>query len=78
MTLETSSNLEPDPAVVSRQIFRCAMLAAAQAFDAVRGGAYSRKLIQLNDSASEFPTAWVQYSRDRNSEKKGRRERRPS
>jgi hypothetical protein len=63
VTLETSSlaNLEPDPAVVSHRVFRSALLAIVDAWDPVRVGAYSRKLIQLNDSASDFPAAWIQY-----------------
>jgi len=63
VTFETSSsaNLEPDPAVVSHRIFRAAMLAIVDAWEPACGGAYSRKLIQLNDSASHFPAAWIQY-----------------
>jgi Immunity protein 52 len=63
VTFETSSlaNLEPDPAVVSHRVFRSAMLAIVDAWAPVRGSAYSRKLIQLNDSASDFPAAWIQY-----------------
>jgi len=63
VTFETSSlaNLEPDCTVVSHRIFRSAMLAIVDAWDPVRVGAYSRKLIQLNESASRFPAAWIQY-----------------
>jgi hypothetical protein len=62
VTLTTSSSkLGPDPNVVSYRVFRPALLAIVDAWDPVHAGAYSQQLIQLNESASYFPAAWIQY-----------------
>lgn len=60
---ETSSmdNLEPDASVVSYRVFRSALLAITDAWDPVLVGGYSRRLIQMNERASRFPAAWIQY-----------------
>jgi Immunity protein 52 len=63
ITFETSSmaNLEPNSEIVSYRVFRPALLAIVDAWEPVRAGAYSEQLIQLNESASRFPAAWIQY-----------------
>ena len=62
VTLTTSSfKLRPDPNVVNYRVFRPALLAIVAAWNPVRAGAYSQQLIQLNESASRFPAAWIQY-----------------
>ena len=62
VTLKTiASKGGPDPDVVGYRIFRPALLAIVDAWDPVRAGAYSQQLIQLNESASRFPAAWIQY-----------------
>ncbi len=62
VTLTTSSSkLGPDPNVVSYRVFRPALLAIVDAWEPVRVGAYSQQLIQLNENASYFPAAWIQY-----------------
>jgi len=52
---------QPDADVISYRVFRPALLAIVDAWDPVRTGAYSQQLIQLNESASCFPAAWIQY-----------------
>jgi hypothetical protein len=62
VTLTTSSNKATlDPNVVGNRVFRPALLAIVDAWEPVRAGAYSQQLIQLNESASRFPAAWIQY-----------------
>ena len=62
VTLTTSSNKATlDPNVIGYRVFRPALLAIVDAWDPVRAGAYSQQLIQLNESASRFPPAWIQY-----------------
>ncbi len=62
LTLTTSSNKATlDPNVVSYRVFRPALRAIVDAWEPVRAGAYSQQLIQLNESASRFPPAWIQY-----------------
>ena len=52
---------QPDADVVAYPIFYSALRAIVDAWDPVRAGAYSQQLIQLNESASRFPPAWIQY-----------------
>ena len=52
---------QPDADVISYRVFRPALLAIVDAWEPVRAGAYSQQLIQLNESASCFPAAWIQY-----------------
>jgi hypothetical protein len=61
--LETYSPKEsgPNPHVVSYKVFRTALLALVEAWEPVKAGAYSRKLIQMNDEGSYFPRPWIQY-----------------
>jgi hypothetical protein len=61
MLTTSANNSNPDADVVSYQIFRPALLAIVDAWEPVRAGAYSQQLIQLNESASRFPPAWIQY-----------------
>ena len=67
---------QPDADVVSYPVFRSALLAIVDAWEPVRAGAYSQQLIQLNESASCFPAAWIQYLNARGSPRKSRRLRR--
>ena len=52
---------QPDADVVAYPVFYSALRAIVDAWDPVRAGAYSQQLIQLNESASRFPAAWIQY-----------------
>ncbi|MGA8170101.1 MAG: Imm52 family immunity protein [Methylocystis sp.] len=57
----SSADPRPDADVVAYPVFYSALRAIVDAWDPVRAGAYSQQLIQLNESASRFPAAWIQY-----------------
>jgi hypothetical protein len=61
--LETSyfTNPTPDPDVVTHRVFRAAMLAIVDAWEPVKAGAYSQRLVELNKGGGWFRRPWIQY-----------------
>ncbi len=61
--LETAYNLKPDPALVAYRIFKPALLALAECFDATWCSAYSHATMQYwNEGLGEhYRLAWISY-----------------
>ena len=59
--ISTDWYVDPDPAIITFPIFKGAVLATAETFDAMWGTAYSHDLMELGRRPSYYRLAWISY-----------------
>jgi hypothetical protein len=59
--ISTAEYADPDPAIITFPIFKAAVLAAAETFDAIWSTAYSKDLMMLGLGPSYYRLGWISY-----------------
>ena len=61
VSLDTHSRLSPDPAIVAYAVFKEALLALAESFEATTCRAYRGDMLDMLDNSEKFRSGWMVY-----------------
>lgn len=60
-SIKTEYGVTPDPSIIAYSVFKAALLALVESFDATYCSAYPSQLLNLCDTSRNFRPAWMTY-----------------